>query len=160
MAKNLSKIKLYIGQAVNPAVSGGTAEAADIFDAIGNIVNGNGPNFVKPQVDSTDQDSSQVEQIGGLPDAGEFTATVNINDNETTGAMIAGHDRCEADAAVPGQARWFRLDVIRPSDNVVLRRYSWIGEVLSWSPTYQAGAVKTAQISVRVNQSRPRVLRP
>lgn len=65
----------------------GDGASPEVFTAIGNIVDHDGPSKENPEVDVTDLNSSAKEYIPGLVDNGEITITVNFDPSN------ASHDR-------------------------------------------------------------------
>ncbi len=122
MAKILSKVKVFIGQGVAPAVLPG----ADVFDSIGNLSAASGPELSKDDIEITDMESIIKEFLGDLANPGNvnFTAFRNIGD--------AGQEKARADAQLQIQ-RNIRLEFLNPADSVVLETIDFIGEVMEFT---------------------------
>ncbi len=121
------------------------APGVDTFTAVGQLQSISGPGIAKSQFDVTTFDDLAKTFLSDLPEPGTLEFTIVLDGALTDHVAIFG------DAAAQQRQRNWQVELNDQGDLTSNTILNFVAEVLSWSPSFEAGAAVVVEISCQVS---------
>jgi hypothetical protein len=119
--------------------------ATDTFTDIGQIVSISGPSITKGQIEVTTFDDAAKTFLSDLSEPGTLDFTILLDTALTDHGVLFG------DVSAQGRTRNFQLELPDTGALTTPTEINFVGEVLSWSPSFEQGSAISVELSVQVS---------